>query len=92
MPGEPFLTSEEQAQLDHLCETALASGNPDSPEIFAVERQICLTIVKDSGVTGLPAVVARQSCAATGHIGPGEPVAATGPTGPTPPVGATPVP
>ena len=59
------LTTDEKTQLYHLCDVA-GSGNP--AQLKAAEKQICLTVVRDSGV-GLPSAAlkaAEQSCGKVG--------------------------
>jgi hypothetical protein len=60
------LTSDEKAQLNHLCDVA---GSGNAAQLRAAEKQICLTVIKDSAA-GLPAVAlkaAEQSCGKVGQ-------------------------
>ena len=60
------LTSDEKTQLNHLCEVA---GSGNAAEIKAAEKQICLTVIKDSapGLSGSALTVAEQSCSKIGQ-------------------------
>jgi hypothetical protein len=73
------LTRDEQAQLEALCEVELTSGSPDSPAAIAAKQKICLTVVKDSGVTGAAARAARRRCRRTGRLTPPPPVPQSAP-------------
>jgi hypothetical protein len=60
------LTADEKAQLNHLCDV-LGSGNV--AQIRAAKKQICLTVVKDSGagvLSGTALSAAQQSCSKIG--------------------------
>jgi hypothetical protein len=70
--GKTSLTSHERTQLEALCELELTSG-PDSPAAIAAKRTICLTVVKDSGVSGAAARAARRRCRRTGGLAPPPP-------------------
>jgi hypothetical protein len=64
--GAP-LTSDEKAQLNHLCDV-LGSGNV--AQIRALEKQICLTVIKDSAaglLSGSALTAAKQSCSNIGQ-------------------------
>jgi hypothetical protein len=60
------LTSDEKAQLNHLCDVA---GSGNATEIKAAEKQICLTVIKDSapGLSGSALTAAQQSCSKVGQ-------------------------
>jgi hypothetical protein len=68
--AQSVLTIDEQTQLERLCEMELTSGNPNSPGALAAKLRICLTIVKDSGVTGTAAAAARRACRGEGPAPP----------------------
>ena len=53
------LTADEKAQLNHLCDVA---GSGNTAQVKAAEKQICLTVIKDSGLTGTALTAAQQSC------------------------------
>jgi len=53
------LTSAEATQLDQLCKIA-ASGN--ARRVKAVERRICIAVVKASGVPAAVLSAERQTC------------------------------
>lgn len=59
--AEATLTAAETKQLDHLCDVA-ASGNDAA--LLAAEREICVTIVKASGLPAAAAAVEEQTCIA----------------------------
>jgi len=80
--AQTALTADEQTELEALCAMELTSGNPDSPDALSVRRQICLTIIKDSGVRGAPAAAARLACDESGEIPPA-PLPIQGATSPT---------
>jgi hypothetical protein len=73
------LTTDEQAQLERLCVLELTSGNPYSPAAIAAKRRICLTVVRDSGVTGAAARAARRHCNRTRRFEPAPPAPAGAP-------------
>jgi hypothetical protein len=52
-------TAPERAGLDHLCDVA---GSGDEAKVRATERQICLTVVKDSLLPAAAAQAEAQSC------------------------------
>jgi hypothetical protein len=52
-------TAAERAGLDHLCHIA---GSGDQAKVRATKRQICLTVVKDSGLPAAAEQAAAQSC------------------------------
>jgi hypothetical protein len=52
-------TAGERAGLDQLCRVA---GSGDQSKVRATERQICLTVVKDSGLPAAAAQAEAQSC------------------------------
>jgi hypothetical protein len=60
------LTSDEKAQLNHLCDVA---GSGNTAQIKAAEKQICLTVIKDSapGLSGTALTAAQQSCSKVGQ-------------------------
>jgi hypothetical protein len=61
------LTSDEKAQLNHLCDVA---GSGNAAEIKAAEKQICLTVIKDSAagfLSGSALKAAQQSCSKVGQ-------------------------
>jgi hypothetical protein len=60
------LTSDEKAQLNHLCDIA---GSGNTAQIRAAEKQICLTVIKDSapGLSGTALSAAQQSCSKVGQ-------------------------
>jgi hypothetical protein len=60
------LTSDEKAQLSHLCDVA---GSGNAAQIRAAEKQICLTVIKDSapGLSGSALSAAQQSCSKVGQ-------------------------
>jgi hypothetical protein len=60
------LTSDEKAQLNHLCDVA---GSGNAAQIKAAEKQICLTVIKDSapGLSGSALTAAQQSCSKVGQ-------------------------
>ena len=68
--AEPDLTAGEKAQLAGYCRTALTSPRPDAPAVIQAKRRICLTIVRDSGVSGPNAVAADEECEEIGAGGP----------------------
>jgi hypothetical protein len=45
--------------LNHLCDLA---GSGSTAQVAAAQKQICLTVIKDSGLTGTALTVAQQSC------------------------------
>ena len=53
------LTADEKAQLNHLCDVA---GSGNRAQVRAAEKQICLTVIKDSGLSGTALTAAQQSC------------------------------
>ena len=59
------LTGDEQAQLKQLCK---AEGSGDVAQINAAKKQICLTVIKDSGagLSGAALTAAEQSCSKVG--------------------------
>ena len=60
------LTADEQAQLNRVCK---AEGSGDLAQIKAAEKQICLTVIKDSTagfLSGNALKAAQQSCNKTG--------------------------
>jgi hypothetical protein len=67
--AEQVLTPDEKAKLAGYCRTALTSPSPDAPAVIEAKRSICLTIVKDSGVSGANAVAADRACEQIGAAG-----------------------
>jgi hypothetical protein len=59
--GTAALTADEKAQLNHLCDIA---GSGNAAQIKAAEKQICVTVIKDSapGLSGSALTAAEQSC------------------------------
>jgi hypothetical protein len=55
------LTTDEKGKLENLCSLA---GSGDKAKIQAAEKEICLTVIKDSGLTGAAATAAGKSCSA----------------------------
>ena len=55
------LTADEKAQLNHLCDVA---GSGNTAQVKAAEKQICLTVIKDSapGLAAPAVKAAQQSC------------------------------
>ena len=59
------LTGAERSQLDSLCR--LAWTGHLTPAAFAVaQRNLCVTMVADSGLAGAAATAAAQSCEQNG--------------------------
>jgi hypothetical protein len=61
------LTADEKAQLNHLCDIA---GSGNAAQIRAAEKQICLTVIKDSAagfLSGSALKAAQQSCSKVGQ-------------------------
>jgi cytoskeletal protein RodZ len=60
------LTADEKAQLNHLCDVA---GSGNTAQIKAAEKQICLTVIKDSapGLSGAALAAAQRSCNKVGQ-------------------------
>jgi hypothetical protein len=60
------LTSDEKAQLEKLCNLA---GSGNTAQLKAAEKQICLTVIKDSapGLSGTALAAAEQSCNKVGQ-------------------------